>query len=212
MHVQRCISDTFGTMKETRPIAFEEKLSLSKEVCVRLSRAIPVCLTGYLIPGLPHFHARVPPRAGLPACGVLPSFGLCLLLQVFTKLPGTRAKFKSSPSTSSIQERVAGSGSTLSAPSTLAASTGEGPQDKPGSEDDFKLMSVIAHAGSSYGGHFYCYRRIPGAAVQNDEEGSPTPAAAAVDTWVRLSDREVFEVPISTVLGCEAYMLFYEKE
>ncbi|ORX83860.1 cysteine proteinase [Basidiobolus meristosporus CBS 931.73] len=66
---------------------------------------------------------------------------------------------------------------------------------RPSSPDNhalYTLRSVVVHYGSHYSGHFATYRRR--------EDCS----------WLRISDDKVEEVPLEEVLGCEAYMLFYE--
>uniref|UniRef100_A0A453RM83 USP domain-containing protein n=3 Tax=Aegilops tauschii TaxID=37682 RepID=A0A453RM83_AEGTS len=51
------------------------------------------------------------------------------------------------------------------------------------------------------GGHYIAYVR--GAGHNHQSSGS--------SSWVRASDLDIKEVSLEKVLGCEAYMLFYER-
>ena len=70
----------------------------------------------------------------------------------------------------------------------------------------YRLMAVIVHHGSAGGGHFTTHRRLRvhrgGADGHHgdDERGQ----------WVHVSDLHTQQVSAEQVLGCEAYMLFYE--
>eukprot|EP00475_Leptophrys_vorax_P018016 TRINITY_DN2461_c0_g1_i1.p1 TRINITY_DN2461_c0_g1~~TRINITY_DN2461_c0_g1_i1.p1 ORF type:complete len:369 (+),score=106.10 TRINITY_DN2461_c0_g1_i1:1050-2156(+) len=59
----------------------------------------------------------------------------------------------------------------------------------------YKLRSVICHHGSAYGGHYTSFRS------QGDG-----------DQWFHVSDEDVSQTDIGTVMRSEAYMLFYERD
>lgn len=64
--------------------------------------------------------------------------------------------------------------------------------------DLYLLRSVVVHLGPVNSGHYVTYRRGP----------LNTPSSAK---WFCASDLLVEEVPLSTVLKADAFMLFYEK-
>ncbi|KDO33022.1 hypothetical protein SPRG_01838 [Saprolegnia parasitica CBS 223.65] len=57
----------------------------------------------------------------------------------------------------------------------------------------YHLQAVIVHMGNRYGGHYVAYVRYP-------------------DAWYYTSDSLVQRVSEATVLGAEAYMLFYTRD
>ncbi|KAI7886732.1 cysteine proteinase [Lichtheimia hyalospora FSU 10163] len=80
----------------------------------------------------------------------------------------------------------------------------------------YRLNAVIVHYGGHESGHFITYRRkkLPtGHDVRkpftNDDHHSPVQETS---TFWRCSDDAIDEVDIDTVLSCEAYMLFYERD
>ncbi|VAI86408.1 unnamed protein product [Triticum turgidum subsp. durum] len=80
-----------------------------------------------------------------------------------------------------------------------------GPFMDPSSEDkgnsSYRLVGVIEHRGHALSiGHYVAYVR---AGRKEQSSGS--------SSWVCASDRDIKEVPLQEVLGCEAYMLFYER-
>lgn len=60
------------------------------------------------------------------------------------------------------------------------------------SVSSYDLISVICHHGTAGGGHYTCYS-----------------LNANTDTWFEFDDQYVTQVSPDTVLGCEAYVLFY---
>ncbi|XP_062507774.1 ubiquitin carboxyl-terminal hydrolase 36-like isoform X2 [Corticium candelabrum] len=65
---------------------------------------------------------------------------------------------------------------------------------KKGPPEMYQLYAVLVHAGSSCNsGHYYCYVRSPGG------------------HWYCMNDAQVYHVNISTVLGQQAYLLFYAR-
>lgn len=70
----------------------------------------------------------------------------------------------------------------------------------------YRLMAVIVHHGSAGGGHFTTHRRLRvhrgGAVGQHESDGD--------GQWVHVSDLHTQQVSAEQVMGCEAYMLFYE--
>ncbi|VAI74322.1 unnamed protein product [Triticum turgidum subsp. durum] len=80
-----------------------------------------------------------------------------------------------------------------------------GPFMDPSSQDkgnsSYRLVGVIEHRGHALSiGHYVAYVR---AGRKQQSSGS--------SSWVCASDRGIKEVPLEEVLGCEAYMLFYER-
>ncbi|XP_048540649.1 ubiquitin carboxyl-terminal hydrolase 16-like, partial [Triticum urartu] len=80
-----------------------------------------------------------------------------------------------------------------------------GPFMDPSSQDkgnsSYRLVGVIEHRGHALSiGHYVAYVR---AGRKQQSSGS--------SSWVCASDRDIKEVPLEEVLGCEAYMLFYER-
>ena len=59
----------------------------------------------------------------------------------------------------------------------------------------YKLMSVVEHKGSAFGGHYQTYRRV----------------GADHKEWVLVSDESVVSRSWGDVQRCEAYMLLYEE-
>lgn len=59
----------------------------------------------------------------------------------------------------------------------------------------YRLMSVVEHLGSAFGGHYQTYRRLR---VEHNE-------------WVLVSDESVVPKSWKDVQACEAYMLLYEE-
>jgi len=60
----------------------------------------------------------------------------------------------------------------------------------------YRLMSVIEHLGTAFGGHYQTYRRLCTEGGENDG-------------WVLVSDESVSSRTWEDVRGCQAYMLFY---
>eukprot|EP00986_Skeletonema_menzelii_P016507 scaffold14840_cov127-Skeletonema_menzelii.AAC.3 len=58
----------------------------------------------------------------------------------------------------------------------------------------YKLMSVVEHRGSAFGGHYQTYRRV----------------GSECNEWVLVSDENVVPRSWEDVQTCEAYMLLYE--
>lgn len=67
----------------------------------------------------------------------------------------------------------------------------------------YHLIGVVEHSGTMRGGHYVAYVRGGG---KNDgkENGGGS-------TWFHVSDAYMHEANLNEVLGCEAYILFYEK-
>jgi ubiquitin C-terminal hydrolase len=61
----------------------------------------------------------------------------------------------------------------------------------------YQLRAVIVHHGSAYGGHYTSLR------VSNLDETS--------NMWYHVSDEDIVETQLGTVMQAQAYMLFYEK-
>ncbi len=59
----------------------------------------------------------------------------------------------------------------------------------------YKLMSVVEHRGSAFGGHYQTYRRV----------------GSNCNEWVLVSDESVVPRSWEDVQTCEAYMLLYEE-
>lgn len=62
-----------------------------------------------------------------------------------------------------------------------------------GTRMSYRLMSVIEHWGSAFGGHYQTYRRV----------------GSGRDDWVLVSDESVSSWTWEDVRGCEACMLLY---
>ncbi|KAI4974816.1 hypothetical protein ZWY2020_048423, partial [Hordeum vulgare] len=80
-----------------------------------------------------------------------------------------------------------------------------GPFVDPSSEDkgnsSYRLVGVIEHRGHALNvGHYVAYVRA-----------GPKQQSSGSSSWVHASDCAIKEVPLKEVLGCEAYMLFYER-
>ena len=59
----------------------------------------------------------------------------------------------------------------------------------------YKLMSVVEHRGSAFGGHYQTYRRV----------------GPEFNEWVLVSDENVVPRSWEDIQSCEAYMLLYEE-
>jgi hypothetical protein len=76
----------------------------------------------------------------------------------------------------------------------------------------YKLSAVIVHYGNHDSGHFVTYRRkkLPTGHEVRSPLGETKPKPP-VKFW-KCSDEIIEEVDLETVLQCEAYMLFYERD
>ncbi|KAG6582476.1 Ubiquitin carboxyl-terminal hydrolase 2, partial [Cucurbita argyrosperma subsp. sororia] len=68
----------------------------------------------------------------------------------------------------------------------------------------YRLVGVVEHSGSMRGGHYVAYVRGGNRKRRNGE------AEEDASVWYYASDACVNEVSLDRVLGCEAYILFYE--
>lgn len=69
----------------------------------------------------------------------------------------------------------------------------------PTHNNHYYLRAVVMHLGVIQSGHYVTYRKGPA-------------GSKFAQRWFYTSDLVVREVDVQEVLGCEAYMLFYEKE
>ncbi|CAK9318862.1 unnamed protein product [Citrullus colocynthis] len=69
---------------------------------------------------------------------------------------------------------------------------------------NYRLVGVVEHSGSMRGGHYVAYVRGSNRKRSNGE------AEEDASVWYYASDAVVNEVTLDRVLGCEAYILFYE--
>ncbi|KAM8853403.1 ubiquitin carboxyl-terminal hydrolase 16 isoform 1-T1 [Synchiropus picturatus] len=73
----------------------------------------------------------------------------------------------------------------------------------------YSLYGIVQHSGTMKRGHYTAYVKV--------RPQSPKPPSAAGDaetpkgSWYHISDTSVQPVSESTVLGCQAYLLFYER-
>lgn len=73
----------------------------------------------------------------------------------------------------------------------------------------YRLTGVVVHSGGLSGGHYIAYVRY----------GEPRPsywegmrlAPDCGDCWAHVSDSSVGASTLTSALGCEAYLLFYER-
>ncbi|KAM9320362.1 ubiquitin carboxyl-terminal hydrolase 16 [Gastrophryne carolinensis] len=81
----------------------------------------------------------------------------------------------------------------------------------------YALYGVIEHSGTMRSGHYTAYvkSRIPNPRLRDlvlqgvlPEEPSTEPTKGL---WFHISDSQVQAVPLSKVLSCQAYLLFYER-
>lgn len=72
----------------------------------------------------------------------------------------------------------------------------------------YRLIGVVEHLGTMRGGHYVGYVRCHQDEISEDvsKDGS-----SKKSPWYYVSDSHVKRVPLSEVLGSEAYLLFYEK-
>lgn len=72
----------------------------------------------------------------------------------------------------------------------------------------YRLIGVVEHLGTMKGGHYVGYVRCHQDEICEDvrKDGS-----SRKSPWYYVSDSHVKRVPLSEVLGSEAYLLFYEK-
>lgn len=69
----------------------------------------------------------------------------------------------------------------------------------------YRLIGVVEHSGTMRGGHYVAFVRGGQKSrgnYQKENEGS---------VWYHASDAYVRQASLDEVLGCEAYILFYEK-
>ncbi|KAJ5068184.1 carboxyl-terminal hydrolase [Anaeramoeba ignava] len=66
----------------------------------------------------------------------------------------------------------------------------------------YELKSVIVHHGPESSGHFTAYKKMTIESLNKQY---------LIDQWIHISDRFSQPVSMAEVLGCNAYMLFYEK-
>lgn len=78
----------------------------------------------------------------------------------------------------------------------------------------YQLRSVVVHMGSANSGHFITYRR----GTHNDQQWyycSDTVSLATINCWYPSSElkfvQTVRKASTEEVLGCQAYLLFYER-
>ena len=69
----------------------------------------------------------------------------------------------------------------------------------------YRLMSVVAHVGNAYSGHYVTYRRANHMDIYRNSEKVNNEKA-----WVMVSDKDVTYVSWNQVSRCEAYLLVYE--
>ncbi|XVF29125.1 hypothetical protein REPUB_Repub15cG0092700 [Reevesia pubescens] len=68
----------------------------------------------------------------------------------------------------------------------------------------YRLMGVVQHSGTMRGGHYTAYVR----GGEKRKEKAETKHVSS--PWYYVNDQNVSQVALEKVLGCEAYMLFYE--
>lgn len=74
-------------------------------------------------------------------------------------------------------------------------------------KQEYRLVGVVEHSGTMRGGHYVAYVR----GGQKKREKGDIENESSSSTWYHASDAYVREVSLKEVLGCEAYILFYEK-
>lgn len=74
--------------------------------------------------------------------------------------------------------------------------------------DNYRLVSVVEHFGSSGNGHYTVYRRVTDK-LNNGDCGRVSVSSPVY--WFCVSDSQVQNVSEKDVLAAEASMLFYEK-
>ncbi|XP_022935823.1 ubiquitin carboxyl-terminal hydrolase 2-like isoform X1 [Cucurbita moschata] len=70
---------------------------------------------------------------------------------------------------------------------------------------NYRLVGVVEHSGSMRGGHYVAYVR-----GGNRRRSSSGEAEEGASVWYYANDASVNEVTLDRVLGCDAYILFYE--
>jgi ubiquitin C-terminal hydrolase len=85
----------------------------------------------------------------------------------------------------------------------------------------YRLVAVIAHTGSAFGGHYTVYRRLPSTTPVHHYDtfirsllhhgNEFFESNVSSPQWVYISDEHCHFVDENKVLEAEAYMLFYEK-
>lgn len=71
----------------------------------------------------------------------------------------------------------------------------------------YHLVSVVEHYGQPGSGHYAIYRRMRTNPNAND---CTSQLNNQDDNWIYVSDSEVLNVPLETVLAAEASLLIYE--
>lgn len=69
----------------------------------------------------------------------------------------------------------------------------------------YHLASVVEHYGQPGSGHYAIYRRLT-----NPNANDYPVQINSQDNWIYVSDSEVLNVPLETVLAAEASLLIYE--
>jgi ubiquitin C-terminal hydrolase len=96
--------------------------------------------------------------------------------------------------------RAVGQDNASKSPSSPSSSTSSSSSMlKRSSANMYDLCAVIEHYGGAIGGHYATFRR-----VLLDESTKQV-------TWFYASDMDVQPTTEARVLGCEAYLLFYER-
>lgn len=78
----------------------------------------------------------------------------------------------------------------------------------------YRLIGVVEHSGSMRGGHYVAYVRGGSGETKEEQDGAyieGRQSKCEKSTWFYCSDTHVRESGLGEVLGCEAYILFYQR-
>lgn len=72
----------------------------------------------------------------------------------------------------------------------------------------YRLVSVVEHFGRAGSGHYTVYRSVIPNPCEDEPDNSLEPSS---ESWLCISDSEVYSVSQEDVLAAEASLLFYER-